>query len=148
MATRLNQRFRRGVASNELAAAGVLVHQLDGYEDPLQPWLPCNMGTSARGCGDRTMRSIWSCSLINEHISRGVCSARVNISMCLWRGGVAPSVCHAPPYLHLYYMSAPHRYSACHTGLVFTPSIAAAAVLCAYDRDGGTQGKHSKARSD
>ncbi len=38
---RINRRFREGRASNDLAAAGVLVHQFDGQEDPSRPWLPC-----------------------------------------------------------------------------------------------------------
>mmetsp|Transcript_34344 Transcript_34344/g.78716 ORF Transcript_34344/g.78716 Transcript_34344/m.78716 type:complete len:364 (-) Transcript_34344:752-1843(-) len=44
LVTRLNQRFSRGVPSNDLNEAGVLVHVLDKTEDPKRSWMPCRSG--------------------------------------------------------------------------------------------------------
>ena len=71
VAARLNARFRLGRPSNDLAAAGVLLHQLDGYEDQKQPWLPCDMGDGPKGACSVYQAAHWSGSLVNK-AQRGV----------------------------------------------------------------------------
>ena len=57
---RLNERFRHGAPSSDLAAAGVLARQFDTLDDPVHPWLPCPADQWCAGFGDR-----WPASIIN-----------------------------------------------------------------------------------
>ena len=60
---RLNARFRNGAASSQLAAAGLLLHQFDGMDDPNprgEPWLP---GVGRPETGDRI-----SATLVNAQM--------------------------------------------------------------------------------
>ena len=62
---------------------GVLIHQLDGWEDDDKPWLPCHSRTG-RACvklGDRI-----SCMLIYE--SMGDREDRATIPLFSWKGGL------------------------------------------------------------
>lgn len=64
----LNERFRAGVASNDLAAAGLLLHQFDSMDDPDprgQPWVPGAGKPVHEGypSGDRV-----SATLVNAHM--------------------------------------------------------------------------------
>ena len=59
----LNARFRSGVNSSDLAAAGLIIHQFDSMDDPNpdgQPWLP---GEGRSQTGDRL-----SATLVNAHM--------------------------------------------------------------------------------
>merc|ERR1712106_695882 len=60
LAARLNARFRLGVPSDDLHAAGVLVHINDRTEDPAHRWKPCYQACNHGQYADRV-----SCSLIN-----------------------------------------------------------------------------------
>ena len=61
VAARLNRRFNDWAPSGGLEEAGVLIHQVDGYESPDKAWLPCaNEHECGNGFGDR-----WSASIVN-----------------------------------------------------------------------------------
>ena len=50
----INERFRADVRTHPPLAAGVLMHQTDGYQDPSRPWAPCvSLGHEGRGCSLR-----------------------------------------------------------------------------------------------
>ena len=70
LVARLNERFRLGKPSNDLHAAGVLVHVNDRTEDPAHRWKPCYQACNHGQFADRV-----SCSLINAGQPR------------LWPGG-------------------------------------------------------------
>lgn len=56
----INSRFAKGGPSNDLAAAGVLIHQWDNTEDSNAMWMPC---PATDWCGSFSDR--WSTSLVN-----------------------------------------------------------------------------------
>lgn len=63
IALRLNERFRGGTITKDLATAGVLIHQFDAMDDPnpdRHPWMP---GAQHAETGDRI-----SAALINAHM--------------------------------------------------------------------------------
>jgi hypothetical protein len=63
----INARFRRDVKMHEAFEAGVLVHQLDGFEDQAKRWSPCAEDSRSGNCqGSRTRarRSRVSASMI------------------------------------------------------------------------------------
>ena len=62
---------------------GVLIHQLDGWEDDDKPWLPCHSRTG-RSCGKFGDRI--SCMLIYE--SMGDREDRATIPLFSWSGGL------------------------------------------------------------
>ena len=47
VAERINKRFRDGRPSSHLSEVGVLIHQLDGWERPMTPWIPAEAGKLA-----------------------------------------------------------------------------------------------------
>lgn len=59
----LNKRFREGVPSNDLAKAGILVHQFDSVDDPNPTGSPWQPGAGKPEYGDRL-----SASLINKNM--------------------------------------------------------------------------------
>ena len=63
VAVRLNERFRNGGAGNNLATAGVLVHQFDGMDDPNPDHNPWSPGARHSETGDRI-----SAALINARM--------------------------------------------------------------------------------
>lgn len=62
----INARFVNGMPSNNLFAAGVLVHQFDGMEAPNHAWLPC---TESQWCAK--YRDRISASLLNARSPPG-----------------------------------------------------------------------------
>ena len=56
----MNERFKNGKASNDLAEAGVLVRQIDALNDAQRPWRPCPKGQWCANLGDR-----WASSILN-----------------------------------------------------------------------------------
>lgn len=56
----INSRFAKGGPSNDLAAAGVLIHQWDNTEDQNAKWMPCPATDWCKAFSDR-----WSTSLVN-----------------------------------------------------------------------------------
>ena len=57
----INDRFVGAQPSNDLAAAGVLVHNFDEISNGYEPWLPCSGGGCARKFSDR-----FPCSIIYQ----------------------------------------------------------------------------------
>ena len=64
LAALLNRRFAKGVPSNDISRAGVLVRQFDSLDDPWHPWLPCPLTGPASWCSKFTDR--WATSIINK----------------------------------------------------------------------------------
>ena len=69
MADALNARFANGRASNELADAGVMVHEFDTTEDHDRPWLPCPEHGYNNWCHRFSDR--WATSILNpqQHVT-------------------------------------------------------------------------------
>ena len=63
---RLNARFAKGQPTDNLFAAGVLIHQFDGMEDTAKPWLPCG---KAQWCAK--FRDRISASMLNARSAPG-----------------------------------------------------------------------------
>lgn len=61
----MNQRFRDGASSNDLAQAGVLLRQFDALDDPAKPWLPCPHTGPTAWCASLSDR--WAASVVNTH---------------------------------------------------------------------------------
>ena len=61
---KLNARFARGVASNDLSKVGVLVHQFDGNENPNMAWERCPPICNGGACPCATTRDRISASVI------------------------------------------------------------------------------------
>jgi len=61
----INQRFTTGHPSNDLASAGVLMHQFDDLGDPMQNWLPCPKECWGKQCWCAKFSDRFSCSVIN-----------------------------------------------------------------------------------
>merc|ERR1711865_356491 len=61
----INRRFTAGHPSNELASAGVLLHQFDDLGDPMQNWLPCPKKCWGKQCWCAKFSDRFSCSVIN-----------------------------------------------------------------------------------
>lgn len=80
--TRLNSRFRRPLKGAAPLEAGVLIHQFDGYQDPLRPWSPCSPDRQDENhkpvpfsykCSDERVKTLWhkvSCSIIIAEFQR------------------------------------------------------------------------------
>jgi len=110
LVARLNERFRLGKPSNDLQAAGVLVHVNDRTEDPAHRWKPCYEACNHGQFADRV-----SCSLINAgqprlwpgggglvlspHHAKVRCSYGCDGATNSKRkpGGCLPVVCDGPP---------------------------------------------------
>ena len=63
---RLNARFVKGQPTDNLFAAGVLIHQFDGMEDTAKPWLPCGQAQWCAKFRDRI-----SASMLNARSAPG-----------------------------------------------------------------------------
>ena len=63
---RINARFRLGQPSDNVEAAGVLLHQFDDMEDTNAPWMPCPQFKWCGEFGDR-----FSASMINARLPPG-----------------------------------------------------------------------------
>ena len=46
----LNERFNRDVTAHASLEAGILLHQLDGYEDEERKWAPCAPESDSANC--------------------------------------------------------------------------------------------------
>jgi len=67
LAQTLNARFGRDVTQHAALEAGILIHQLDGFQDAARPWAPCSAKSASPNChGGRTSARIHrtSCSVI------------------------------------------------------------------------------------
>lgn len=110
LVARLNARFSLGVPSDDLHAAGVLVHINDRTEDPAHRWKPCYQACNHGQYADRV-----SCSMINArqgklwpgggglvlspHHAKVRCSYGCDGATNSKRkpGGCLPVVCNGPP---------------------------------------------------
>ena len=73
LAATLNARFNRDVTKFASLEAGVLIHQLDGFQDAELPWAPCSGSSRSHNCqGTRTSsrRHRVSCSVIFAGLHR------------------------------------------------------------------------------
>ena len=122
---RLNRRFRDGRPSTDLEAAGVLLHQFDGYEALREQWLPCDMGGHRRRAEDGYEQPAEMDNSSSRSRGRRLCDA---FQASRWSASIITNQLRGV-------------YSSCHGGLVLSPRAAAPALLCAYARDGSTQGK-------
>ncbi|KAL1512048.1 hypothetical protein AB1Y20_005322 [Prymnesium parvum] len=107
LATRLNARFRAPFDASAPLAAGVLLHQLDGFQNPQMPWAPCD---ERRGGG-------WA----------GCDNPRVQERRLRLSGSMLHAV------LQKTYRSIP--FFSYDSGVVLRPE--SAHVYCAYGMDGG-----------
>ena len=105
-----NKAFTAGTASNDLSAAGLLMHQFD-YEFPMTRWQPCTVG----GAGWCPYDDRVSGLLVNKQISTS--DGRVNLYTSP-SGGGGPLGNSMPG------------------GVILAPKVAK--VLCSYSADGGT----------
>ena len=107
----LNARFREGGASNDLAAAGVLLRQFDQEEDQSAPWRGCPRGVDPSPGAGRECE-IYGGRLSASLVNRELFSRRGRTSMALFSKG---------------------------PGIVYNPKVAR--LNCVYGGDGGTRSK-------
>ena len=88
----LNRRFREGRASSDVAAAGVVLHQFDGYESHKHPWAPCDNRGHGTPCQGQELPNRLSAMLIFASMRQR--SDRVHVPLIGDLGGVvvSPSV--------------------------------------------------------
>lgn len=114
VADRINARFAAGKPSNNLTAAGVLVHQFDdteGGDDAMdEKWLPCPATCYGHKCWCASYRDRFSASIINAR---------------------TPRVPQLPPNDLIL-------FSKRSGGIVFAPN---SPIFCSYPADGDTEAR-------
>ena len=121
VAAQLNARFHAGHPSNDLAAAGLLVHQFDGYDTEdkfMPPWRPC------ASCAPGECRK---CIETSDRLSAAI----------IYRNMTADPLTRLDVKAHA--RGALPLYSRGTAGLILSPT--ANQLLCAYPYDGGSGGK-------
>ena len=121
VAAELNERFRVGHPSSDLADAGLLIHQFDGYDNDdhfMPPWRPC------ASCPQGHCRN---CVETSDRLSAALVYRNMTADP-LTRLDIRPHARGAIPL-----------YSRGTAGLILSPT--ANRLLCAYPYDGGSGGK-------
>ena len=114
----INKRFVDGHASNDLATAGVIVHQFDRTENSNQPWIGCvddDVNRRRLGIGGRTDSA--DCMNYGQRMSSSIIYGRM-----------APEGAGPIP---LFDPTTP--------GIVFRPELSK--VLCSYSSDAGSRSR-------
>ena len=120
---RINQRFVSGRASNEVAAAGVVIHQFDATSDPEgEKWMPC-----PKTCYGGT--PCW-CATFGDRFSASLVSAQSPPADCSEVGA-----CYADPADRQFGIFK-DTSGAYNGGFVLAPQELN--LLCSYPGDGGT----------
>ena len=108
----LNRRFRsegfRRSGPLDLSESGVLIHHFDGWQNPDDPWQPCNEDGGGPLCRRDYVRDKAG------HTSASLLFAGVR---------------HDAPHIPIFSYDG---------GLILRPQIAARAINCAYPIDAGT----------
>ena len=127
----LNARFRDGEPSNDLSAAGVLLHCFDGFEQPTKPWLP----SALLGLEARSRRASEEEALSQDSEATHSSGARA-LSAANSADRMSASLVYARLHQRADRAAIP-LFGGCNAGVVLRPEEQQ--LLCSYAGDGATQ---------